>query len=322
MKVLVQAPSRLHFGLISLGASSQREFGGAGLMVQDPGISLAISIGKRQTHCEDEGLGRRASAILQELVRALDIADPPPLTLEIASAPAEHQGLGTGTSLALSLAAAMTRLLGVNASTLDLARWTGRGRRSGIGIHGFSHGGFLVDGGKGPATKVAPLVAHTPFPTEWPILLFCPKSEAGISGAAEQAVFATRVQMEAGLSERLSHLILMGVLPAIAEKDYQTFAEALFELNHRVGGCFKEVQGGHYSSPLGSQMIDYLRRLDLAAVGQSSWGPTLFAIAADADHAEWIGQRMTEAFGLTPNEMLLTLANNQGATVTEVPTDA
>ena len=74
----------------------------------------------------------------------------PPARIRVVSAPPEHVGPGSrnsalpgGRPSGLSCSPAEADL------TVDeLARWTGRGRRSGIGLHGFQHGGLIVDGGR------------------------------------------------------------------------------------------------------------------------------------------------------------------------------
>src|SRR2546428_14106761 len=43
LAVRVQAPSRLHFGLLAFGAeASPRQFGGVGVMIQQPGNELVV----------------------------------------------------------------------------------------------------------------------------------------------------------------------------------------------------------------------------------------------------------------------------------------
>ncbi len=39
-RLVIQAPSRLHFGLLGWGPSAPRQFGGVGLMIEKPGLEL------------------------------------------------------------------------------------------------------------------------------------------------------------------------------------------------------------------------------------------------------------------------------------------
>ena len=91
-----------------------------------------------------------------------------PARLCVRSAPLEHLGLGVGTQLSLAVARAVLKLAGRDGvAPAELARLTGRGCRSGVGLHGFQHGGLIVDGGQKHDTGIPPLVARMPFPNDW-----------------------------------------------------------------------------------------------------------------------------------------------------------
>ena len=83
-----------------------------------------------------------------EFARAL--GTPHRITVE--EAPPEHSGFGTGTQLALAVGRAVSSL-----PTEEVARVTGRGRRSAIGTHGFATGGLLADGGRKDGIAPRPL---------------------------------------------------------------------------------------------------------------------------------------------------------------------
>src|SRR5262249_40847438 len=112
------------------------------------------------------------------------------LDVEVESCPPQHVGLGVGTQLGLAVGTAVAALLGRSPDTEGIARILGRGRRSGIGLHGFHRGGFLVDGGKGPTGDLAPVVFRHDFPADWRILLVTPNLGPGLSGPPETAAFA------------------------------------------------------------------------------------------------------------------------------------
>ena len=95
----------------------------------------------------------------------------PPARISVQSAPEEHVGLGVGTQLSLAVARAVLELAGLpDPGPAELARLTGRGARSGIGLHGFQHGGLIVDGGRKREGAVPPLLARASFPDDWQIL--------------------------------------------------------------------------------------------------------------------------------------------------------
>src|SRR5262249_4413790 len=142
-RLLVRTPSRLHFGLLGWGPESARQFGGLGLMIEEPAIALTAELGSPPVI--DGPLADRLHRIVRFVGNRLSEQGIPirPIRIRIVEAPPEHVGLGVGTQLSLAVAAAIIRLAGAPLpSSGDLARLTSRGNRSGIGLHGFDRGGF------------------------------------------------------------------------------------------------------------------------------------------------------------------------------------
>jgi beta-RFAP synthase len=201
---------------------------------------------------------------------------------------------------------------------VELARRVGRGRRSALGIHGFSQGGFLVDAGKHAEDAIAPLVARQPFPEAWRVVLVLPRGSAGLHGADESEAFE-RLHARGVAPEptgRLCRLLLLGVLPALVEGDCRAFGEALYEFNVRVGEAFAAVQGGVYASPRAAELVAFIRQQGVTGVGQSSWGPTVFAVVDGEAPGRDLLDRVRRRFWLDGDEVWLTAACNRGA-VTE-----
>jgi beta-RFAP synthase len=126
------------------------------------------------------------------------------------------------------------------------------------------------------------LVARLNFPSVWAVVLFTPAVGPAWHGGHEHQAFA-RLKA-AGPSpaetEALCRLILTGLLPALASEDLETFGEAVYELNARAGDAFAAAQGGRYAGPAVAALIGRLRAAGIRGVGQSSWGPTVFAITS------------------------------------------
>src|SRR5262249_36751446 len=149
-------------------------------------------------------------------------AEQSPLRLRIETAPPEHVGLGTGTQLGLAVARAAAAAWDVQApSVSDLANWAGRGLRSALGAHGFAVGGFLIEAGQGAGGGLGPLAVRLDFPTDWPIVLAWPGG-IGVHGAAERQAFAS-VSTRPGHTDALCRLALLGLVPALTERDFGTF---------------------------------------------------------------------------------------------------
>jgi beta-ribofuranosylaminobenzene 5'-phosphate synthase len=319
-RVRIRTASRLHFGLLGWGPQATRQFGGVGLMIQDPGLVIE---GEAAGEWSFEGpLESRARELVGMIVEGChgensDLNLPAGARIRIDSAPSQHVGLGVGTQLGLAVARLVLELGGNSAPSPEtLARLARRGRRSGIGLHGFFHGGLIVDGGRSDDTRLPPMVARLPFPDEWSILIVQPPGPRGRHGDSEIAAFETLPPLPDRLTERLCRLVLLGILPAIAEKDLKSFGAALSELQYHIGAAFAPTQGGIYASPQSEQIIAEMREFGLDGAGQSSWGPTLYAFGSRSvtDSAN-IRSRLFDRFALDHDRVRWSRASNHGAIV-------
>lgn len=322
--IRVSTPSRLHFGLFALpGAATMawpdrdgsltlpaRSYGGAGLMIEHPG--LTVSVEAAAFWSSDGVLADRALAYARTVSAALQLDRP--LRVRVTTAVREHLGLGTGTQLGLAVARAVALAAGRRElSAVQLAQLVGRGKRSALGIHGFAQGGFLVEGGKRAGDSIAPLVARLAFPDAWRIVLVIASDVLGDHGAREGAAFRALGAGGAELdrTDALCRLVLLGMLPAIVEADLEAFGEALYDFNRRVGEMFRPWQGDLYAHPRIGALVAALRAQRVRGVGQSSWGPTVFAVVR-AEETEGLCRWLAQRHGCQPNELQVTQARNTG----------
>ena len=296
------APSRLHFGLLHVPTDGEppglRHFGGLGLMVVQPGIALTVETADAWSAAGPSA--DRALAVAQRVVVQLPPEQRRPLNIAVEGCPPEHVGLGVGTQLSMAVADATCRLLSGRLPTADeLAKLAGRGERSRIGVEGYARGGLLLDGGQNPARPDSSAILHRGrFPEAWRVLLLRPRRAARWHGDRERQAFARPRDPDANLrsTDRLCRLALLGILPALREEDLPTFCEALHEFNRTAGVAFAADQGGPYCGAEVAALIAWLRAEGSAGVGQSSWGPTVFAVMESQEAAER-ALRRTDAAG-------------------------
>jgi beta-RFAP synthase len=319
-RLRIKTPSRLHFGLLAWGPDAPRHFGGVGLMIDQPGIDLTARIAD---HWRAEGpLAERALRIAERVALSLGQRGlmVPAIKFQIEHAPPEHVGLGVGTQLGLAVAEAMCRLSGMNDPPIaTLAELAGRGLRSGIGLHGFRHGGLIVDGGRRGPQGVPPLLARQEFPGDWHALLVVPANDPGLHGPDEVRAFAALPAVPDAVTDRLCRLVLLGILPAVLEHDISSFGAALSELQHHVGLCFSTAQGGPYAHPESESVVSFLRDAGLHGVGQSSWGPTLYGFTDADDRSRLdLARQVQTRFGLDDDQIIWTCANQHGSCLNEL----
>jgi beta-RFAP synthase len=323
IRLRIRTPSRLHFGLLGWSPHANRQFGGAGLMVEFPGIELTAEPASEWMF--DGLLATRIRQVVDNLrvaVREAGIVLTP-LRMCVHSVPPEHVGLGVGTQLSLAVVRAALHFAGLADPSIEqLASFSGRGSRSGIGVHGFARGGLIVDGGRKQEAGIPPLLCRVPFPDDWSVLIVQPPGQRGLFGPDEIRAFASLPPIAPEVINRLCRLVLLGFLPAVIERDLPAFGAAVSELNARVGACFAPVQGGSYAAPQANAIVAEMTDLGLVGIGQSSWGPTLFGFASSLQiHPGAAVERIRQRFGLDEPAVFWTQADNQGAVISSAGSD-
>jgi len=313
--VVVTAPSRLHFGLLSFGDPSTRQYGGAGMMVQQPPLQVQLQVAEEFVAAGP--LAERIHEIVPRWANAYADRRRPRCQIEILAAPPPHAGFGTGTQLALAVGAGLHALHGIAAVPIEeLAATVGRGLRSAVGTYGFRLGGLIAELGKHENEVIAPLYEWLAMPEPWRIVLITPRgSQRGLSGLSERDAFANLPPVEPDITRRLTDLLCDDLLPATRDEDFARFSEALFAYGRLAGSCFAAVQGGSYRGARLARLVEQIRRLGIRGVGQSSWGPTLFAVCCDQTAAEHLRNELVGSSWAQASEVTITAANNTGASI-------
>jgi len=328
--VHVAAPSRLHFGLWSLGASggrnategvpysarevrTVRQFGGVGAMIDRPGIRLSIIPAAALAAIGP--LAERALIFARRWAE-FHACDPPRCSIRIDSAPPQHVGLGTGTQLALSVAAGLSALAGLPDQTpQELALSVGRGLRSAVGTYGFVMGGLVVEQGKLPCEPISPLDCRIDLPPDWRFILVRPTNITGLAGEDESAAMSQLPSVPSEVTAELIAEASQRLVPAAATADFPAFAGSVYRYGRRSGQCFAARQGGPYNGPVLTALVESIRSLGYEGVGQSSWGPTLFVAVPSQADAESLAGHLSEYRAAGQLEMQIARPCNSGARI-------
>ena len=313
----VSAPCRLHFGLLSFGRSAGRQFGGAGLMLSEPDCCLEISSAD-----QFNAIGAGADRVRQFVGRwAKQVNRPalPKCSIRVVRQLPSHVGLGSGTQLALATATALNRFFHDTVpSPMELAQSVERGLRSAVGTYGFCSGGFIAELGKESTDVLAPLERRLEVPKDWRFVLVRPKKKLKVvAGEEEKTAFQRLSPVPTKTTEKLTNTLFHQMIPALETADCDGFGEAVYQYGLTAGHCFAECQSGPFATEQLGELVDAIRSAGVSGVGQSSWGPTIFAVLPDRSHADRLVEHLNGLFG-KELEMSISTANNSGAAVSEL----
>jgi beta-ribofuranosylaminobenzene 5'-phosphate synthase len=292
--VFVEAPARLHFGLIDLRGGLGRWFGGIGAAAPAP--TLLVSAAAADT-LEIEGADAdRAAGFARRFLAGAGTGRGARVHVHRTLPP--HAGLGSGTQLALAVARAIAELYDAAADAPALARAVGRAQRSAIGTWTFAGGGLVLEGGRRREhDAVAPLLARLIFPPTWRCIVAVPVAAPGISGHAEDAAFRRLPPPPERDAERVAHLVLMALLPAVADGDLATFGAALSAIQAINGRWFAAVQGGTFAPGPSAELVRRMADWGASGVGQSSWGPAVYGIVDGEQAGLTLAERVRGVVG-------------------------
>ena len=318
MAVIVRTPARLHLGLLDMNGGLGRLYGSIGVAIEHPNVVLEAEF----QHADEanelvvDGLEQeRITTYAKHFLERYPL--PGRVHLNLRSNIPAHVGLGSGTQLALAVGTALTQLGGLALSVTELSLMMKRGVHSGIGIATFQHGGFVVDGGHPISNShqtIPPMLFRHSVPEDWLFVVAVPKASPGFSGESEQLAFQTLPPALPPLVGRICRLLVMKMLPALVENDIAQFGQALTQVQQLIGDSFAAVQGGRYANTLSGQLIAHMLEQGAQGAGQSSWGPTVYALARGERQTQLLeseAQEFLEAHG--GGDVFHTRADNRGA---------
>jgi beta-RFAP synthase len=310
--VRVEAPARLHLGMLDASGAGARRFGGLGVAVSRPAVVVEASeSGEFTVEGPD---AQRALAVAQRCRDAL--GDVPGARVRVLEAIPAHMGLGSGTKLALAVTAALAALAGASPDPPTMAHIAGRSARSAVGLWTFALGGLVVEGGRRRGLEEpAPLLVRQAMPDAWRCVLAVPAAQAGLSGNAEEAAFAG-LPPDPDRAAVIAQVVLTALLPALVERDLDEFGAALSRLQRLVGDAFAPVQGGTFH-PRAAPLVDALLRLGAAGAGQSSWGPAVYGVVGSEEHGQEIVRGLEAELGAGARAEVVRF-DNRGARVQAV----
>ena len=296
MRVRISAPARLHLG--DLDPFALGRFGYAPV--------LAITEPRTVIEAEEaEGLevnGRETDEARTYAQRALEAFKLKGAKVTVKATPPRHSGFGSTTQLCLAVGRAVTKAHGLNVPLLELVK--ALKRTSTGGIYPFQFGGFVVAGGFPVKTGeqiwvreeplIPPLIFRSHFPEEWRFVLVRPlvAPKSPNKEAEEEAFSALRgLKAPVELIHKGYFILAAKLLPALLERNAEAFGKALTELQVTVGRIYQPVQEQIFN-PASQWFIPILNRSGALGIGQSSWGPTVYAFTDTPEAAQKIAEKI------------------------------
>jgi beta-ribofuranosylaminobenzene 5'-phosphate synthase len=311
--VQVRTPCRLHFGMFSFGHADRPQFGGVGVMIDPPSVEVILSPSERfEVH---GSLSERAKQFVESAAHNWGLNALPACAIDVRS-PVDHTGLGVGTQLGLAIAAGLRRYLKLPELPIELlAASVGRGKRSAVGMFGFRQGGLIVDAGKNAGATVGSLAGRAELPGTWRFVLVRPHNKQGLAGANEAAAFGGLPPVPEEVTRTLWQITTDEMLPAVEAADCAAFGDAVYRYGRLAGVCFAAAQGGPFANRQIADLVETIREFGVAGVGQSSWGPTVFAVTANETEAQRWATWISGLDGHAEYDVIVARPNNSGATI-------
>jgi beta-ribofuranosylaminobenzene 5'-phosphate synthase len=318
MSVRIFAPARLHLG--DLDPFGLGRFGYAPVLaITEPRTVIEAEKSER---LHVEGLERDEARTYA--MRVLEAFKLKGAKVTVKATSPRHSGFGSTTQLCLAVGRAVTKAHELNVPLLELVR--ALKRTSTGGIYPFQFGGFVVAGGFSvkPGERVLmreeplipPLIFRSHFPEEWRFVLVRPlvAPKSPDKEAEEEAFSALRERKAPVELIHKGYFILAAkLLPALLERDAEAFGKALTELQVTVGRIYQPVQEQIFN-PASQWLIPILNRSGALGIGQSSWGPTVYAFTNTPEAAQNIAEKI-KAEIQAKAEVTIVGADNAGARI-------
>jgi len=293
-----------------------RIHGSVGVAIERP--RLAVKIRESGETRIRGARSERASNIVETLLRDSGVQSG--VDVEIVEDIPEHSGFGSGTQLVMALGTALNRIFDLKLEPGKIAARFGRSRVSGVGVHAFLGGGFIVDGGHALTRRDAlpPLVFRHAVPEDWLFVIGFPDIDRGVSGEQEKAAFRALEPPPAEVVADVARLVLLQMIPSIIEPDVERFGDAMTKLDTKFGSYWTKVQGGIYSHPRIEEAVNHLLAEGALGAGQSSWGPALYGLADDRAQADRLASSLRRFLNTGGRgEVFVAAADNVGAVISE-----
>lgn len=316
-----------------MNGSIGRIDGSVGFTLENPGWKIifeTINDGQLKISLPRDFEGDYVENLVYDILKQYGISlENASMKISVIETISRHIGLGSKTQLALALADGVSRLLKLEGTPLSkeiLASVVKRGGTSGIGVTSYFIGGFIIDGGhdygegkekysflpsSASDAAPAPVLFRDELPGEWRTVVAVPRFAEGAHDAEEVNIFKECCPVPLNDVEKLAHIILMKLMPAVKRKNFDDICDCI-NFFQTIGFKKNEIdlRGQFYRD-----IIQAWQEAGAPCVGMSSFGPALYTIARDVDIANDLKQSIDNIMSEEGSLSFITRIQNSGASI-------
>lgn len=319
MKIIkVECGYRIHINSIDMNGFSGRSCGGLGFAIKDPKLEVYVSINNGNDHQIEALYKNKIEIFLNKINDVYNFNNY--YKVSVKSEASAHIGLGSETQMIFALASAILKLHKKRVNVDDIALKLQLAGVSGIGYGAYKFGNFVVDSGYIIGENKKNFVSHSSvppkiifnenIPNNWKVLLVIPKKIVSISDEEEDNFFSMYTPVPEDEVKQICYYTFMGVVPAIAEQNYDNFINAL-KIITKLGTKKAELKINEQNTKYILEKLEYM--FGFGAL--SSLGPTCYTIV-DGSKTKIDISKMKKIF--KDCEILLTSVKNKKYCIYEV----
>jgi len=283
---------RAHLSLIGFNNSGYRKYGGIGFCFNSPFIEFHVEESKKM-EINLYFLSQKIFYLNEALIDTLSrICENKGLDTKYCfsfflDCPL-HSGFGTGTNISLACIESVYKINRFEYLPEDLIILSNRGRTSGIGIHTYFKGGFIMDIGvknldsvflpsnTNNSSLVSKQMLSISFP-EWEFVVCIPRNIIPLSKQEEISFFRNNTPLLNEDVFRILYVSVFGVVSSVIESDFPAFCQSINDLQKTKWKYLEKLNYGKQMDAVEKTLI----KAGASAIAMSSLGPSLLVFSND-----------------------------------------
>lgn len=309
---------RLHFNLLAMHDCPIRMNGGAGVSIKIPEVKLSVEAASEVNFEATLEILDVASKHIAFLTAFADDF-PVKVNVKVPDNYPLHIGLGGGTSLRLSVIESLYIVNGLDYTQHDILLASGRGGTSGVGVHTFFDGGFVLDAGRKskPGLKLLPSsvqsidelplkLVSADFPS-WYVKVLIPKGESGLNSELEVDFFNRTCPIREFDAFESVYFSVFGIATSVIESDFERFKESIIRTQKTKWKSSEINTHGN----IVHKLLHDINSISGVVSGMSSMGPGIYCISPKKQILDSIELK----YGLDTFQVLDVVVDNLGREV-------